>query len=255
MDGVLKNASIVLGLVSTLLTVFVATTSYSINRAMSKLQSQNAALDGELKKATLTNTTYDAAARVVADFGVFNAREFAANYREQKVLVWWGDNETRDQFEQYVNSWTTGNRLMTGASASGLFLRQVVWLRLTNLGKTPALNPRLLVKYRDFDNQAGGTAEPYDQMQTARPGWMDKEVTLSSLMESGADTHSMRTHVLVPLAHVAGGNKYFGRVFVPVQVVWHDDRLNKPGRLEINVAGESMIRNALGSAVLGRSIQ
>jgi hypothetical protein len=252
-DGVVKNASVLLGLLSTLLTIFIASTSYSTNRTILAIQAKNLETESKLKAAELRNKSYDDAPRVEPEIGVFNARAFATSYREQKVKVEWLDVDMRDQFERYVAEWNVGNRLMTGASARGLFLRQVVWLRLTNLGKTPARELRLLVRQRDFDNTAGGVAEAYDILNTAGPGWSERQLKLSSLMESGQETRNLRTRILMPLAHVSGGSKYFGRVFVPVKVLWKDERMGEESSVNITVASESTLKNDLGSAILGRS--
>jgi hypothetical protein len=251
-DVLLKNASVVLGLLSTLLTVYIASTNYSINRHISQIQAQNLEIDSKLKSLALINANYENAARVVVELGVSNAKEFAMNYKEGTIIVQWPDREVRDQFEQYVEKWSKGNNLMTGESKRGLFLRQVVWLRLTNLGKTPASKLRLEVMQEDFDNESGGSAAPYDEINTAQAGWEKKQINLNDLMESEQEVRKMRTHILIPLAHVSGNYKYFGRVFIPVKVTWQDGRLNKASGIDIVVTNDSELRNSLGSAILGR---
>ncbi len=63
----------------------------------------------------------------------------------------------------------------------------------------------------------------------------------------------MPTSVFVPLAQISGGEYYFGRVFVPVKLLWNDKRRGKPDDLAVRVGQYSALDNQLMSAILGMS--
>src|SRR5262249_43161141 len=153
-----------------------------------------------------------------------------------------------------VGRWKIGNNLMTGHAPTGLYLRQIVTLKLTSLGKTAATSLRLLVRMRDFAEQGPGTqVKRYGTLDTQTAGWSEHPLPLSPLMELSAETRNMRTQVLIPLAQVSGGEYYFGRVLVPTKLLWMDERLGHEQSIELNVANESALDNQLYSAILGIS--
>ena len=73
-------------------------------------------------------------------------------------------------------------------------------------------------------------------------------------MERSPQTLGMRTDVIVPLAQVSGGEYYFGRVLVPVKIVWRDGLLDCEQVVELDVARESTLNSQRDSAILGRSV-
>lgn len=257
-DAILKNASIILGLISTGIGIFVAVTTLATNRQLDEIKRATAAAESRTKKieservaTDLQVANFDRAARIEIELGASNANEFATNYLDRTLKFEIPDPKMQEQLAYHAPRWKTRNGLMTGKATDGLFLRQVVWLRLTNLGKGPARDIRVLVRQKDFDNLAGTDAENYVDLDTGKAGWVDGQLPLSSLMESG--TRDMRTQVRIPLAHVSGGRRFYGRIFIPVKVVWKDERLGKDGSLDIHIASESLLRTTLGSAILGKS--
>src|SRR5262249_22615109 len=184
-----------------------------------------------------------------------NAREFAATFEQKKIEVDIPDADLRKQLVDGVGRWKGGNNLMTGHAPTGLYLRQIVTLKLTSLGKTAATSLRLLVRVRDFAEQGPGThVNRYGALDTQTAGWSEHTIALTQLMELSPETRNMRTQVLLPLAQVSGGEYYFGRVLVPTKLLWKDERLGREQSVDLNVANESALDNQLHSAILGISV-
>jgi hypothetical protein len=247
LDQFIKYMAPLLGIATTALSLYIAVASRETN---DKLASAKADLD----KLTLASTQYDLGARVIPEFGAQNAREFSATFEQKKLPVDIPDAALRHQLVDGVGRWKGGNNLMTGAGATGLYLRQIVTLKLTSLGKTAATDLRLVVRMKDFDDKGPGThGKRYGVLETSDSGWSEHALSLTPLMEQSPATQGMRTQILIPLAQVSGGEYYFGRILVPIKLLWKDERLGREQFLDLNVANESALDNQLHSAILGIS--
>jgi len=92
----------------------------------------------------------------------------------------------------------------------------LVMLRIANRGKRDALNVRMTVRMKDHDPEGESGA---GLSELATEGWDEAEVRLADLRHGES--------VYVPLAHVLGTRKYFGRVLMPVAIRWHNPTLDE----------------------------
>lgn len=244
LDTLIKYLGPLLGMATAALSLYIAFSTRETNERL-------ATTKAEVEKLNLASTQYDLAARVIHEFGAQNAREFSATYAQKRPPVEVPDAELRRQLVDGVGRWKDGNNLMTGSAINGLYLRQIVYLKLSSMGKTAVTDLRLVVRQKDFDEKLGTQVKRYGLLNTS--GWTETTLPLSGLMEASAEARSMRTQVLIPLAQVSGGEYFFGRVLVPVKLLWKDKRLGRDDSLELNVANESTLDNQLHSAILGRS--
>jgi hypothetical protein len=116
-----------------------------------------------------------------------------------------------------------------------------------------SVSPQRSLRNRDFGFSQNGTqVKRYRLLDT--DGWAERELRLPNPMELSPETRVMPSELLIPLAQVSGAEYYFGRVFVPVKLLWKDERLGGGDRvLEFDLARESALDNQLDSAILGKS--
>ncbi len=247
LDSFIKYAAPLLAIATAGLSFYVALTTRETNQRLAATQ----AASNELK---LNSDRYELAPRLVAEMGAQNAAEFAATVRQQQMPMKVLDAALESQLVEGSKNWAAGRHLMTGAGATGLYLRQIVYLKLTNFGKTATSDLKLVVRQKDFGLAGNGTqVKRYGELDTQGAGWTELTLPVPDLMEMGAGAQDPATRLLIPLAQVSGGEYYFGRVLVPVKLMWTDRRQGKAEELPVRVAQASALDNQLMSAILGMS--
>lgn len=248
LDAVIKYAGPLLAIATAGLSLYVALAMRETNQKLAETQ----AAASELK---LNSERFDLAPRIVAELGAQNAAEFAASVRDQRIPLKVPDATLERQLADGSKDWGTGQRLMTGEATTGLYLRQIVYVKLTNLGKTPTSGLKLVVRQKDFPISRDGTqVKRYGELDTQGEGWIERTLDITpELMEQGAEAHGMATRLMLPLAQVSGGEYYFGRVLVPVKLTWTDKKQGKADELAVRVSQSSALDNLLMSAILGKS--
>ena len=267
LDDRLKTVALVLGLMSTAIGVFVAvktqlisTATGAIDSKVQQTQSQTAAIDEKLRQQDLQlkaldarNKTWDSSARVVAEWRVMNANEFALALERGTLRLAWLDPALQQQLTESAKVWKGHGHLMGRTADDGLLLRQVVCLRLMNIGTGPAAKVTLLAHLRDFNGADGGVdGGTLPKLKASLQDQTPQELNLGQLMEIAQETRNLTTQLLVPVAQVVGSQRYVGRVVMPLRLQWHDERQDKPGSLDIDVS-DPQLADRLTSALLGRS--
>lgn len=251
-DRYVKSVGLVLGVVSAAITVYVAVTTYKINQRLQQTQAENAERDRSLKDIQLTRDKLDNSVRLGYEFGVSNAKAFALDYLQEKSRFDWIDPTLRANIEAYVEPWKTGRRLMTGTHESGVFLRQIVWIRVANTGKRPAKDIRIQAFVKDFNNENGTLAGTINELRNSIKDGKEVEYTLPALMEASSSSLGMRTATAFPLLHVSGSTRFFGRIVLPTKISWKDAMTDASHSIDIDYHRETLLLNSVGSAVLGR---
>jgi hypothetical protein len=258
-DKYIGYIATLLGILSTGLGLFIAITTISINQRVNELQATNLKLDERLKNLDLVskqneliNSKFSNSVRIEAEFRIFNANAFASNYKEKSMRIVWIDAPIQSDIEKWLGDWINGNKLMTGASKDGLFARQVVCLRIINAGNTPARKIKLVVKQASFDNGKGEFRKPYYAVDTEELIWQNKVIEIGDLAEP-SQRELLKTQMLIPIAHISGGNRYFGQVIIPLELTWLDERQNKTEKMSINVKSDTTLKSDLESSILGIS--
>ncbi len=177
LDTLMKYAGPLLGIATAALSLYIAITTRETNEKLAETQ----AASGQFK---LDSDRYDLAPRLVAELGAQNAAEFAATVLRQKIPVKVLDATQANQFLEGGEAWGKGRQLMTGTSTTGLYLRQVVYIKLTNLGKTATSDLKLVVRQKDFGFTRNGTqVKRYGEMDTQGDGWTERTLDVPDLME------------------------------------------------------------------------
>lgn len=247
LDTFIKYAAPLLAIATTGLSLYVAITTRETNQRLAAAQ----AASSELK---LNSERYDLAPRLVVELGAQNAAEFAAGVRQRQMPMKVLDATLESQLVEGSRNWSLGRHLMTGAGATGLYLRQIVYVRITNFGKTATSELKLVVRQKDFGLTGNGTqVKRFGELDTQGDGWTEHTLAVPDLMEQGAESQGLASRLLIPLAQVSGGEYYFGRVLVPVKFVWTDKRQGKVEEMPVRVAQASALDNQLLSAILGMS--
>jgi hypothetical protein len=148
-DSLIKSAGLIVGIVSAVITIYVALTTYEINQRIGKAQADNVERDRTIKDALIEREQHENASRLVHEFGATNAKGFALGYLQEKTKYEWLDLQLRSNIESYVELWKQGRHLMTGSREDGILLRQVAWIRIANIGKRTADNVRISALVRD----------------------------------------------------------------------------------------------------------
>lgn len=212
--------------------------------------------EAALATVNLASSEYDLAARVVHQLGAQNAAEFAAILDKPSSMLKFFDDVLEKQLRNGAGFWAKKERLMTGEARSGLYLRQIAFIKLKNLSRrTPATKLKLVYMTRDFRASPGEFVDaPYGTPSNlAGAGWVKGEIELPTLMEVSAETQGMQNEVLIPLAEVSGAHYHIGRVFVPLTLHWTDERLGKERDIVFDFFTEVALANQLRSAILGKS--
>jgi hypothetical protein len=263
----LGKASVLLGIVATALGIFISLRTHIISEQtqnilakINDLEVINKDLDNKLKKLEVEQKSQEiekSKSRIEKEFLVLNAKVLANRIDAKNVRIIWPDQEIQDDMMLFVNSWREANKLMLGSSQRGLFLRQVVCLRLINYGGAPARNVVVTISKKSFSNTDEGDVlnQPYYKINTG--GWTEKSIPIQDLMEKDFED-KLKTEILIPLAHISrrgdGYFRYFGSMAVPVKVTWHDnqDVPKKPYSFQIDVSQESILKSDL-DFILGTS--
>jgi|GEM_PF-6492096 len=242
-----------LGILSTILSIFIAITTISINQSVKELKAKNLDLDKQLKEIELNNSIFRDSVRIEAEFRIFNANSFASQYKEDSRKIKWLNSTLQSDIEKWLDDWIKRNRLMTGASKKGLFARQIVCLRIINAGNTPARQMKLVAKQANFDNDKGEFKTPYYAVDSEEEIWQNMAIELGDLAEA-AQKDLLGTQMLIPLAHVSGSDRYYGQVIIPLELTWLDERQNKTEKMSISVKSDISLKNDLDSSILGISV-
>ena len=133
MDRFIKYAGPLIGIATAALSLFIAVMSFETNRTLNVTRAS-------IEELNQTSKMADLSARVVAEFGAQNAGEFAATLEQRLPPVEFLDAQLQRQLTAGSQDWKEKRHLMTGSAETGLYLRQIVYVKLTNLGKTAAEN-------------------------------------------------------------------------------------------------------------------
>jgi len=256
----LKLAGLALGLVSTALGVFVAFKTQWLSVATSQIDTQVRATQAEaahihrqLAEQDLNRKKWENSVRLTTQWHVMNANEFAQSHDNPGFNLAWVDEGLRQQLTKAAQDWRRHARLMARDSNDALLLRQVISLRLLNVGATPAKRLRLLAHVREFNvasSGPGGVGGLYGELHRRGGSEPPQEFKLGELMEAGMEQRRLITEMVIPVAHAVGSQRYVGRVLVPVKLVWFDERQGKDDSMDIEV-NDPMLARRLTSADLG----
>lgn len=261
----LGKTSVLLGIMATALGIFISFRTHVISEqtqnilgTINKLEVINKNLDNKLKSFEIDIKSREIAKskpKIVKEFLVLNAKAFTNRIDEAKnVGIIWPDKQIEDDIMSYANSWKTWDRLMTRSSQK-LFLRQVVCLRIINLGGSPARDVSVIIRKKSFNNSQGDNLDqPYYELDAGN--WTEKNILIQELMGMNFQDQ-VKTEILIPLAHVSKDDryfKYFGSMAIPIKITWYDnqDATRTPDSLSINVSEESVLKSDLDSK-LGQS--
>lgn len=191
-----------------------------------KLQKEKAAFDIQMSEIKLENERLDQLVRlrkmsvdlesrylVVSGMAVFKVKTSdPGNPSDLGAIV---QNRTLDDLNVWFDSWSVGRSLledMGGLKAT----HGVILYRISNRGEQDAQRVVLTIKWKDFSND--GEADNYIwDLETA--DWQEETVRLADLAPGQS--------VIVPLMHVLGTSKYFGRVVMPLKIEWYNPTLQK----------------------------
>ncbi|TBR58833.1 hypothetical protein B4U84_23425 [Westiellopsis prolifica IICB1] len=263
----LGKASVLLGIVATALGILISLRTHIISEQtqnilakINELEVINKDLNNKFKKLEIVQKSQEiekSKSRIEKEFLVLNAKVLANRIDAKNVRIIWPDQEIQNDMMSFVRFWRGANKLMLGSSQKGLFLRQVVCLRLINYGGTPARNVVVTISKKNFNNSDTGDVleQPYYKINTS--GWAEKNISIQDLMEKDFED-KLKTEILIPLAHISrrddGYFRYFGSMAVPVKVTWYDNQNvpEKPYSFQINVSQESILKSDL-DFILGTS--
>lgn len=255
-----KLSGLVLGLASTALGVFVAVKAQWLAVATSEIDAQVRATQADatrirdqLAQQDLNRKKWENSVRLTTQWHVMNANEFALNHDNPGFNLAWVDAGLQQQLTQAALDWKRHARLMARDTNDALLLRQVISLRLLNIGSSPAKRLRLLAYVREFNvasSGPGGVGGLYSELR--RPGGTEppQEFRLGELMEAGLEQRRLVTELVIPVAHAVGSQRYVGRVLVPVKLIWFDERQGKDDSMDIEV-NDPLLARRLKSADLG----
>jgi hypothetical protein len=160
------------------------------------------------------------------------------------MKIVWLDEKIQDDIRTWLDKWLNGNNLMTGTSDNGLFARQIVCLRIINAGKTPARKIKLVSQQASYDNGDGKFGQPYYEIDAKKSSWQKNTNSIGDLAED-SQKEVLKTQMLIPLAHVSGSSRYFGKVFIPLEVTWEDVVQGKSGKMFIDIKSDSSLESDL----------
>jgi hypothetical protein len=256
----LKLAGLLLGLLSTALGVYVAFKAQWIAAATGEIDTQvratqadAARIQKQLAEQDLNRKKWESSVRLVAQWHVMNANEFAQGYDNPGFNLAWVDEGLQRQLTDAAAEWKRHAKLMARDSNDALLLRQVISLRLLNIGSSPAKRLRLLAHVREFhvpSSGPGGVGGLYGELHQRGSAEAAQEFKLGELMESGQEQRRLLTEMVIPVAHAVGSQRYVGRVLVPMKLLWFDERQGKEDSLDIEV-NDPVLARRLKSADLG----
>lgn len=256
----LKFAGLVLGLASTALGVFVAFKAQWIAAATGEIdtqvkatQAEAARIQKQLAEQDLNRKKWESSARLVLRWEVMNANEFALTHDAPNTQLAWVDDALQQQLSAAAADWKRHAKLMARDSNDALLLRQVITLRVLNLGTSPAKRLRLLAHVREFNvpsSGPGGVGGLFGELRQRAGNEPAQEFKLGELMEAGQEQRHLMTEMLIPVAHAVGSQRYVGRVLVPLKLVWFDERQGREESLDIEV-NDPLLARRLRSADLG----
>jgi hypothetical protein len=256
----LKLVGVVLGLASTALGVYVAVKTQWIAAATGEIdtqvkatQAETARINKQLAEQDLNRKKWESSVRLVAQWHVMNANEFAQGQDNPGSNLAWVDDGLQTQLTTAASAWKGHAHLMARLSNDALLLRQVICLRLLNIGSSPAKRLRLLAHVREFQAASGGQGGVgglYSELRQRGAAEPAHEFKLGDLMEAGQEQRHLLTEMVIPVAHAVGSQRYVGRVLVPVKLLWFDERQGKEDSLDIEI-DDPVLARRLQSADLG----
>lgn len=256
----LKLAGLILGLVSTALGVFVAFKAQWLSVATGQIDAQvratqvdAARIQKQLAEQDLSRKKWENSVRLTTQWHVMNANEFAQSHDNPGFNLAWVDEGLQQQLTKAALEWKRHARLMARDTNEALLLRQVISLRLLNVGPSPAKRLRLLAYVREFNvasSGPGGVGGLYSELHSRGSAEAPQEFKLGELMEAGMEQRRLITELVIPVAHAVGSQRYVGRVLVPVKLIWFDERQGKDESMDIEV-NDPVLARRLKSADLG----
>lgn len=233
----ISEATQIIAGTSTVVAMLLSVATFYGNRQIQGLQAKLQSIETDTKKLELQKMEYSSSSRIIIDYAAPLARSFAVQLEK--------DRSTTPQLSEtmfvaeelpksLIHDWATRNGLMTGDACGqeGLKARQVVGIRLRNIGNTAALDVRVaaklgLPKNPDKDGLwkvqlADGSSVPYaDLSREGMDGWADHQFSIGALQ--GMDTAAVDRKVTqLVLARVSGATDLYGSVAVPPKVIWTD---------------------------------
>lgn len=257
-DDRFKSVALALGVVSTALGLFVAVKAQFIDKTLGETKQSTDAIQRklqdqelQLKAQELKTKAWDTSARLVLQWHVMTANEFARSMEDPASKIVWPDLVLRQQIAAAAPSWRTRAHLMGRAEDDGLLLRQIICLRLLNIGNSPAQKLVMQTSALEFGGQQQGEpANLYGELASDQGEAL--ELNLGNLMDAGQRAHGLITEIVIPLAHVVGSRRYVGRVLLPSSVTWVDERQGTNGNLSIDPR-DTFLSNRLMGGDLGRT--
>ena len=223
----LKLAGLMLGLASTALGVFVAFKAQWIAGATGEIDAQVKAtqadavrIQKQLAEQDLSRKRWENSVRLATQWHVMNANEFAQSHDNPGFNLAWVDEGLQQQLTKAASDWKGHARLMARDTNDALLLRQVISLRLLNVGASPAKRLRLLAHVREFNvasSGPGGVGGLYSELRRTGNTEPPQEFKLGELMEAGMEQRRLITELVIPVAHAVGSQRYVGRVLIPVK--------------------------------------
>lgn len=257
-DDRFKSVALALGVASTALGLFVAIKTQFIDKTLGETKQGTDAIqkklqdqESQLKAQELKTKTWDTSARLVMQWHVMTANEFARSIDDPASKIVWPDLVLRQQIASVAPSWRTRAHLMGRAEDNGLLLRQIICLRLLNIGNGPAQKLVMKTSALEFTGkQQGEAASVYGELAADKGEAL--ELNLGNLMDAGQQAHGLTTEIVIPLAHVVGSRHYVGRVLIPTSITWVDERQGTNGNLSIDPR-DVLLSNRLMGGDLGRT--
>jgi hypothetical protein len=215
------------------------------------LASENTGLDNELKEMQIIREQYDLKADVEARYIIINNQSlynfFGTHWRIVGLDAESGDNtrpksllanKVISDFEEHIDKiiqvCSCQPSDLSEADGSGrIIVHGLALYRIQNRGKVIIDNVELVIRWKDFPN------EPYtgDNLTNEGPDIWNLRDSVGDWQQSSIRLPDLKPgeEIVIPLAHILGTNRYFGRVMIPESMSWENSVLNT---VEKTVAGE-----------------
>lgn len=283
-DMKIDDSTKIISMISVIMGMMISAAGYfadqKIQAAEQKLQSAGLrlqSLEASINELKITEKTmdiskkeYDLSARLMVDFSLPLARSFALQYFSGASLT---DKlhknisipkELASEFTEVLPGWKKRKGLMTGSAcrSEGLKTRQVVTLRVRNIGHTDAINIILHAKQKKSPHKSPkkswqelSNEKPlsYSDLLLSTNEWERIIIPIKTLHGQGTfgnENIDMMEEQIV-LASVSGTTSLFGTIIVPLEVSWTDNISKKTHTLPILSSNASRLRQDLIGAEIG----
>ncbi len=214
--AVVAAVSLCLNIVLGLFNLNLAQAKAASDQKLAAIDLENRRLDNLIK---VHDNSVDLEARylVVSGLAIFDTE--GGNFGDAESASAIVQNQVLEELEPWKSLWGRGE---SPIEAGGGVARAhgVVYYRISNRGKEDAQRAVLTYRWKDFPLE-GQSDDNLWELQT--DGWKEDTVRLTDLRVGQS--------VVVPLAHVLGTNRYFGRVIMPSKIEWFNATLQRPESL------------------------